>query len=295
MSIRKLFVAAFIAPALICYAHEAHAIYYVSFANGAWNVPGNWSDDFGGSAAAAFPGPSDDADIGLIGAHTITLDSSRAINAGTLRAGSALDLNGFTLDTTFSFDVIGTVIGAGNITPGSGDGLGAYGGGSITQAYFTVDPANGINFWGGGSGLFSMAHGTADRFQVFSDNPGEVFRVLQTAGQTDGLALTSTSYVLGGYSNTVIDLVFDGGSIAGDWALRVEGDQVLGLQALNTAGRLTWSGAAGISVFYDAGLDQTFVGIQAAAATGTPEPSTFILAAMSVAALGLTGRRRKRD
>ena len=292
MAFRKSVVAALVALALICTASEARAVFYSSFATGAWNVPANWTTD-GVNPAGAFPGAGDDAYLGQFsGPHTITLDASRTTNATQINAGNTLNLNGFNIDGYYGVHVLGSIPDNGTITAGPGDGLGAFGGGSITRAFFTVNAANGINFWGGGSGLFTMAHGTADRFQVFSDNPGEVFRVLQTAGQTDGLSLTNPgAFPLASYSNTVIDLVFDGGSTAGDWAFRVEGNQVANLLALNSAGRLTWSGAPGITVYHDVGLDQTFVGIQASETV--PEPSTLVLAALGLAGLGLVAWRRR--
>jgi len=277
---RKMLATACAALALIATANEAWATYYLSDANGTWNTGANWNP-VGVPGGLTSGTRADDVDI----SHSIDLDANRYVDFAVVRSGGVLSLNGLNLDTYYAVDVQGSIPDAGTITGttwGSG-AIGAYAGGSIAQAYFTV---NQINFWGG-AGTFSMAHGTANNFGPFSDNLGEVFRVLQPAGQTDGLALS----VFPTYSNTIIDLVFDGGSTAGDWALRVDGNQVGTFLTLNGAGRLTWSGAPGITVFHDADLDQTFVGIQASEAV--PEPSTYVLSLIGMAGLGLVVWRRR--
>ncbi|MCE5279089.1 MAG: PEP-CTERM sorting domain-containing protein [Planctomycetaceae bacterium] len=122
---------------------------------------------------------------------------------------------------------------------------------------------------------------------VFSDSGNYQLNVIQNAGQTTGMTLNGD---LSLNTGDILNLVFDGTELAGpDWAFRWLGDHVSDLQNLQTAGKLTWSGAPlDVGFLYNVADNYTYVGY----ISNIPEPATMSLLALGGLAALI---RRKRQ
>ena len=152
-------------------------------------------------------------------------------------------------------------------------------GGTVTSTFDVTE----INVYSGVTG--TIRQGTASNLFI---EPSNTLSIVQSPGQTDGLTLGGNVYFQFDDGTAKIALAFDPISDLHDWAFRWKGDHASYLTGLLDT-QLTFSGSAGIGIFYDSADDYTYVEA-APQGISVPEPSVFAL----VAASGLMLARRRR-
>ena len=215
--------------------------------------------------------------------HAVALDiNSGPISGGLYVLNTSLFLDpGVTLTVPNAGLLVfpGSIIsGPGLIEGGSFSTLGLPGG-TVTSSFDVTE----INVYSGVTG--TIQQGTAGNLFI---EPSNILSIVQAPGQTDGLTLEGNVFFQFDDGTATIALAFDPNSHLHDWAFRWKGDHASYLTGLLDT-QLTFSGAAGIGIFYDSTDDYTYVEA-APEGTAVPEPSVFALVAGSSL---LLGRRRR--
>ena len=261
-----------IAAAFSLAATQADAAFSFSVQPALWSAATTWMD---GSV------PDGHGHVYIFHPLILDIDSGPNTGALVLRDGSlALDPgvtltvpdSGLLVFGPTSISGLGQIVGA----PFSILGLP---GGTVTSSFDVGE----INVYTATTG--TIRQGTTINLFI---EPSNTLRIVQEPGQTDGLTLDGGLYFQFDNGTATIDLDFDLGSGLNDWAFRWKGDRESYLSGL-LGTQLTFSGASGIEIFYNANDDYTYV----AATSSTspiPEPSVFGL----IVASGLSLVRRRR-
>lgn len=240
--------------------------------------PGLWSE-----AATWMNGTVPDGHGHVFIYHSVILDIDSGPNTGAL----VLQNGSLSLDpgVTLTVPDFGLLVFGGTSVSGPGHIAGApfstlaLPGGTVTSSF----DVTAIDVYSGTTG--TIRQGTAINLFIESSN---TLRIVQEPGQTDGLTLDGSVYFQFDNGTAVIDLGFDSNSGMNDWAFRWKGDRESYLTGL-LGTQLTFSGASGVEIFYDASDDYTYVAA-VSSTSSIPEPSAFGL----IVASGLSLLRRRR-